>query len=329
VILSGRSAWALSVLAPLVVACGRQQHPFEAGTDDRLSVVCTTSSTRVSLMSEFLVTVHCRVRGDETVKFDPALPGDTVGTVVRLPDREIDGGRWLRAELRLRPTRVDPEFAIGPFAAAIEGDDPVTASSEELRIEVGSVLEAGESESDGGFGPGLEDPGPLLLPPGQWIRFWAAVALLLGLGVGLFLFLRRRRAGVPLVPPIVELPPHVVALEALRRLRAEPRATPSQVEAFYRMVAQALRVYLERRFGLRAPEQTSEEFLQEVERGGPLSASQCIELRPFLQQCDLVKFAAHLPPDREHLETLAMAERFVEATRVDRPDVRLQEAAAR
>lgn len=113
-------------------------------------------------------------------------------------------------------------------------------------------------------------------------------------------------------------PPHQKALRELQRLRARPRRTEEEVADFYVATSHVLRVYLEERFGLRAPERTTEEFLAEVEAGGPLSVAQCIDLRRFLQQCDLVKFASHVPPEDQHLQTLLVAELLVEATRSDR-----------
>jgi hypothetical protein len=38
-------------------------------------------------------------------------------------------------------------------------------------------------------------------------------------------------------------------------------------------------------------------------------------LKQFLAQCDLVKFAMHVPTEQQHLEAMAIAENFVLATR--------------
>ena len=114
------------------------------------------------------------------------------------------------------------------------------------------------------------------------------------------------------------VPPHVKAMRALQRLKNEARTTKQQIEAFYVEVSQVLRVYLEERFGLHAPERTTEEFLRELEGGEELAKSHRRELERFLSQCDLVKFAAFVPEERDHLTTWDMAAAFVEATRSDR-----------
>jgi hypothetical protein len=110
----------------------------------------------------------------------------------------------------------------------------------------------------------------------------------------------------------------VKALRALQRLRGSSRTTRAEVEAFYVDVSRVLRDYLEERFGLRAPERTTEEFLRELEGGDQLARDHRAELERFLSQCDLVKFAAHVPTEHDHLTTWGLAAAFVEATRGDR-----------
>jgi len=128
--------------------------------------------------------------------------------------------------------------------------------------------------------------------------------------------LLRRRSRAPL-PGEIAVPPHTKALRALARLRGAARTTPAQVEAYYVEVSNVLRVYLEERFGLRAPERTTEEFLRELEGGDQLAREHRTELERFLSQCDLVKFAAVVPTEHDHLAMFALAEAFVESTRSD------------
>ena len=88
------------------------------------------------------------------------------------------------------------------------------------------------------------------------------------------------------------IPPHEKALAALQealRLIAEPRP-------YCQAVSDAVRVYLEERFELHAPERTTEEFLFELQSTPRLTFSQKQSLANFLERCDLVKFAKFEPP---------------------------------
>ena len=79
-------------------------------------------------------------------------------------------------------------------------------------------------------------------------------------------------------------------------------------------VSDTLRWYLEERFSLRAPERTTEEFLQELQSSDVLSSQQKLSLSDFLQRCDLVKFAKFEPREPELLELHDSALRLVDET---------------
>ena len=85
------------------------------------------------------------------------------------------------------------------------------------------------------------------------------------------------------------------------------------------LVSDAVRLYLEEAFSLRAPERTTEEFLDELQSSALLSFSQKQSLADFLMRCDLVKFARD-EPTVEHLKELyESALRLVDETSCFKP----------
>lgn len=95
--------------------------------------------------------------------------------------------------------------------------------------------------------------------------------------------------------PVAPLDPAVVArgrIEAARGWMGEPRRYAGEV-------SDAVRHYLEDRFGLKAPEQTTEEFLTDLSRKPALDPRCQGPLAAFLEQCDLVKFAGWRPGAQE------------------------------
>ncbi|MDE0221336.1 MAG: hypothetical protein OXJ90_18860, partial [Spirochaetaceae bacterium] len=120
---------------------------------------------------------------------------------------------------------------------------------------------------------------------------------------------RRVAAGRP-VP--VE-PPGVVALRALDELERD-EALKADLDRFYVTVSSILRVYLEGRFGLRAPEQTTEEFLAAAEAEPAFDREQQRTLRAFLAACDAVKFARARPSAGQTGRIIDTARGFVLAT---------------
>ena len=114
--------------------------------------------------------------------------------------------------------------------------------------------------------------------------------------------------------PLLQRPVHMLALAALEHLQLQDLIGQERIEEFYVRVSTILRRYVELRFGLRAPEQTTEEFLISTLATGGLIAAHCDLLEAFLQHCDLVKFARHRPLPSAMEETFESAKTFVEHT---------------
>lgn len=100
-------------------------------------------------------------------------------------------------------------------------------------------------------------------------------------------YLRNRKQRIVEKASRPSTPAHVLArkrLDAALEHLHDPRL-------FCGLVSDAIRVYLEERFDLRAPERTTEEFFEELHSSASLDESQKETLHSFLQQCDLAKFA--------------------------------------
>lgn len=146
---------------------------------------------------------------------------------------------------------------------------------------------------------------------------WAAAAAALLLAAGFLLEARRRRIRRRIGPTSARppVPPHVTALKELAALRGADLIRRREVEPFYRELSAIVRRYLESRFGLRAPERTTEEFIREATGSSLLGTAHQELVRAFLEQCDLVKFARHRPPPEAMTLALNAAERLVLETK--------------
>jgi hypothetical protein len=150
--------------------------------------------------------------------------------------------------------------------------------------------------------------------PGGWAWLWWALAAAALALVAWWLWRRsQKKEEAPSLPPLV--PPHEKALENLR----QALALIDQPRPFCIAVSDAVRFYLEERFDLRAPERTTEEFLDELQSSPVLMFDQKQTLGEFLARCDLVKFARY-EPSRAELEALHQAAvRLVEETQPPPP----------
>ena len=310
------AATAAVALLPLLAGCG----PAAPWTEEPAAVVALrlqVAPAAVAPLEPVTLTFDLWTRGGAAADFAPELPAADWTAMRRdEPARPLFGGSWRRTVLQATPKRAPGELAIPAFTARLR-EGAGEASSPAAAVTVRSVVAPDDDA--------IEAPGePFPTPPARWPWLLAGGALLLGGGL---LVAANRRRRVPTLA-IAPTPPHVRALRELERLRQRPRATAAEVAAFYVAVSQVLRDYLEARFGLRAPERTTEEFLRDLEAGDALAKAHRADLEAFLSQCDLVKFAAVVPSERDHEVAWQLAAAFVEATRADRTAQATHGAAA-
>ncbi len=135
------------------------------------------------------------------------------------------------------------------------------------------------------------------IPTGyEWVWWLFAVASVLVIAGVIAWFVRRHLAkrSEELAPPPPP-PSHVVAWDRLQRALG----LIHEAERFCTEVSHIIRVYLEQRFDLHAPDRTTEEFLLELQSSRRLAAEHKALLADFLGACDMVKFAKAEPPEQE------------------------------
>jgi len=305
------------LLLLLLLACGSDAAvpcPWPAPPTLPVDLRVTLDRTEVGLLQQVLVTVDRYRREGVEVSFEPVLPEQQFVTKESSTssERSYGDGWWQRTTLILLPVDGPGELKIPPFRAETivpAGEVAQVATTPEQVLTVSSNLAAEH-------GMEIEAPGDPFPTPFNY----TFALLVLGaavLFVALMWWLRSRKKSRPQALTVA-VPAHVKALRELLRWKDAPRTTSAEIEAFYVGVSQVLRVYLEDRFGLHAPERTTEEFLYDLDGSAQLVRDHGQELRRFLSQCDLVKFAKFVPTDADHQTTFGLAESFVESTRIDR-----------
>lgn len=155
--------------------------------------------------------------------------------------------------------------------------------------------------------------GPAAVPRDYRPLLWLGAAVLgvIALAAGLYYVINGRRRGAL---PIAPRPAHELALEALAKLHAARLLEAGRPAEFYVRLSDIVRTYLELRFRLRAPEMTTEEFLQAAQRDPQLTPPQRSSLATFLAEADLVKFARHVPATDDAERAYQAAREFVQST---------------
>jgi hypothetical protein len=147
---------------------------------------------------------------------------------------------------------------------------------------------------------------------------WLLGIILIGAIVFLIIYaISRRNKNRPLFqrPPKPKLPPHVIALQELDKLKTEQLWQQDKVKDYYTRLTDIVRVYIEDRFSVPAMEQTTFEILSEFKgTGSQLDTKTFDELQEILEVADFVKFAKLTPLPDVNQNMMTFAYLFVNET---------------
>lgn len=323
------NAWLRAVLVGLALVlagCGGSDEQSQAGKESGLEKTFERGPVKVVLRLDNptpsiadRIRLAMEVTADESYEVEMPAFGEKLEQfgIVEFdspPPQLLDGGRI--RELR--------SYVLEPF---LSGDYRIPAmvfrfrkrdggegegyelETDELKVVVSSLLpEEAENLEIHEIAPPVQLPKKEI--PWRWIiKGGAVLVVIVGAVTG---WLRRRKKKVAAVPP---RPAHEIAFEELEALIAGKLAEKGEIKAFYQRISDILRRYIENRFGLRAPERTTEEFLVEMKTSEVLDGGHKVLLGGFLQHCDLVKFAEHQPSHDDIQKTFDACKEFILETK--------------
>lgn len=152
--------------------------------------------------------------------------------------------------------------------------------------------------------------GPVEIDTRAW--WWWAIAagatVIAGAGVW---WLMRRPTHQAVVIPVA---PGEWARREFDLLESQRLPERGDVEGFFVRLSDVVRTYVERRYDIAAPDQTTQEFLRDASQHPELAGEHERTLGAFLRSADMVKFAAARPGTETCAHSLAAMRGFVERT---------------
>jgi hypothetical protein len=262
-----------------------------------------------------LVEMDVRVESQPGVEIKPPPFGQAVGDFLirdyseRPPEA---GARNLRRfHYQLEPTHagkhlirsVSVEFVDNRANSERRGE-PALIETDPLEVDVNSEL--------GDKAPSLANLEPMMPPqplPRTFAFGWlvaSGLLVMLAILVVIGLRWRKRRPVEPLCQTAEE-----IAHAALAELLAENFPARGLVKEFYLRLTGIVRQYVEATTGIRAPEQTTEEFLRDMRSRAAFPPERSARLAEFLEAADLVKYAGQQPEQDQLEQAIARAQEFV------------------
>ena len=267
-----------------------------------------------------VVDLEVFIEGKPDVLIEPPSFGQAVGDflVLDYSERSIDLlGKPIPLDSRLFHYRLEPVSSGKHLirTLAIEFTDnrkESEAVGQKVRIESKPIELDITSELDGQI-PDLANLEPMLPPieikrafPWNWV---IPCGLLVFIMASLLWFTRNAKTKAAVIPI---RPPAEIASEQLQKLLAENLPAKGLVKEFYLRLTAIVREFIEGSTGIRAPEQTTEEFLRDARLGVVFSESQSDGLKEFLEAADMVKYAGSLPDSNQVDMSVLRAQEFIQ-----------------
>lgn len=275
-----------------------------------ITITTQVSQTAISIGDkiEYTVTVHADPKFKvEFPKFAENIGGFDIKDFGAIEPKKHKEGMVYRQRYTLDSYTIGRHTIPEPIVFYTDAEGrKFEIEGEALTVEVKSVLPDDKEPQD------IKDiPDPVELPVNNAALLVGIIigALVIAGGAAVFLWLKKRKESQG---EIVRKPPHVIAYEQLEKLVASGLIEAERIEEYYVVLSDTIRTYLENRFGLRAPEMTTEEFLAAAANNSVLKDEHKKMLSRFLTHCDLVKFARYGPDVEEMNSAYESAKQFVD-----------------
>lgn len=233
---------------------------------------------------------------------------------VKRPDTTfLNEGKRLEIQQKYTITAWDSSFYyLPPFEVKVDGKE---YKSKTLALKVYTV-DVDTLHLDKFF-----PPYGIMEPPFAWedwkLVVLAAFAMLLA-AMGAFVLYYHVLTGKPIVRIIrrkKKLPPHKVAIDEIERIKSERKWTDEDSKEYYTELTDALRKYIQERYGFNALEMTSSEIIEHLLEVSDEEGLR--ELRELFVTADLVKFAKYVTQINENDANLVAAVEFINNTKVE------------
>jgi hypothetical protein len=307
----------LLVAACFAVGCGENIKPSKETADEPgvvsevtnngpVSLLLTVTPDKPALSDTIELTVE--ITRDEKFKigspeladlFDDFLIADFKELLPRIDgDRIVVEHKYKLEPLTPGKVRVN---AIPYRFSVNDTDEPLVVATKPVTLDVHTIVSS--------TSPSLIEP--MELPPNPFRHVPLIAGSLIAIAFGAFL-LRRRLKRVKLEPV---LSPVQLAQRDLGELRTSGIAQ-TEPKTFYVRLTGIVCRFVEATTRVRAPKQTTGEFLREIEQRGVFSDEKQSKFRGFLEAADLVKYAGQQPTENDIESSLQTADAFVSEAEV-------------
>jgi len=274
-----------------------------------VSMIINVDKTEIKTSDELKIILTAKTKDNWKPSFPELSKNIDKFTVLNIADsdpiKESNNSTTISRIIRLRP------FLSGNYTIpALEldytqGEDKGTLLTDPVQIKVSSLL---PEDTKNLVLKDIEEPNTFNI---KKLIIYSTIIVIIII-IALFLFLLYKKKKTEKIIP--EITPFEQAYNQLNVLLEKNLPGIGEYKEFYFQLNQIVRIYIEKQFNLRAPEQTTEEFLKDLSVSTQIPENFKYVLKDFLMHSDLVKFASHLPEEKEIENSINACKNFIKTT---------------
>ena len=283
----------------------------------QVKVESNLSAVEMLVGQQVQITVAATADKDANVVFpqEATFPmGVEFMGAIEMPDEETDNGQLRRQRGYVITSFEDTLYYLPPMTVKVNDQDYQT---NQLALKVLTV-EVDTTNYENYFGPKDVQDNPFMWE--EWsLSFWLSILMVVLLAIAYYLYLRLRdnKPVIARIRIVKRLLPHQKAMKAIEEIKAERMVTAEDPKEYYTRLTDALRKYIEERYGFSAMEMTSSEIIERLMASGDQQS--LAELSQLFQTADLVKFAKYSTLINENDANLVSAVDFINKTKIETP----------
>ena len=288
-------------------------------TSAQVKVESSISSVEMLVGQQVQLTVTATAGENAAVEFpqEATFPqGVEFLGAIDMPDVPADEGQVTRQRGYVLTSFEDTLSYLPPMEVRVDGK---VYQTKKLALKVLTV-DVDTTNYEQYYGPKTVQDNPFDWELDDWAKpFWLSVVMLVLMALAYYLYLRLRdnKPVIAHIRVVKRLLPHQKAMKAIEEIKAEKMVTAEDPKMYYTRLTDALRKYIEERYGFSAMEMTSSEIIERLMKtDDPQTLS---ELRQLFLTADLVKFAKYSTLINENDANLVSAIDFINKTKVETP----------
>jgi len=305
---------------------------FAVVASGQVKVQSSLSAVEILIGQQVQLTVTATAGKDAEVEFpkEAQMPaGIEFLGAIEMPTEKADDGMLRYQRGYVLTSFDDTLYYLPPFKVTVDGKE---YAANKLALKVLNV-DVDTTYVDEFQGPRFFGPKTIQDNPFDWadwrLAFWLSVLMLALLAISYYLYLRLRdnKPVIAKIRIVKRILPHQKAMQAIEEIKAEHMVQAEDPKEYYTRLTDALRHYIEERYGFSAMEMTSAEIIERLmATDDPKSLD---ELRQLFQTADLVKFAKYSTLINENDANLVNAVEFINQTKIEVPPTETGERAVR